>query len=233
MSRAAVQEAVRELGEASNPREVGRPLGIVLSHADVARPMLGAAFDASTGEKQILYGKILGFLGVSDVIPALTEALDGVEQWDEKILQGGMAEYSHLPTPIDGLIMALGWTEEEDALRPILDKVERLDASVTLSHHRAVALALERIAAPSAAPALARLLVQPGMRGHAMSDLEPLHDKPVELRRRTGPLREITLARALYRCGDQEGVGEEILREYREDIRGLFARHAAAVLESE
>ena len=44
-------------------------------------------------------------------------------------------------------------------------------------------------------------------------------------------LRELMLARALYRCGDDNGVGEKILREYTQDLRGHLARHAQAVLE--
>ena len=70
------------------------------------------------------------------------------------------------------------------------------------------------------------------MRGHAMKALEPLADKPMEKRRRLAPLREIVLARALYRCGDWQGLGERILKDYRQDIRGVFARHASAVLEA-
>ena len=69
------------------------------------------------------------------------------------------------------------------------------------------------------------------MRGHVMPELEPLHDRQREKRRREGPLREIVLARALYRCGDHQGLGEKILREYQGDVRGLFARHANAVLD--
>lgn len=65
-----------------------------------------------------------------------------------------------------------------------------------------------------------------------MTGLEPLANNPTEKRRRLGPLREIVLARALYRCGDWKGLGEEILNEYRQDIRGLFARHAIAVLSA-
>jgi len=63
-----------------------------------------------------------------------------------------------------------------------------------------------------------------------MSELEPLTNHPEKNRRRLEPLREIVLARALYRCGDWEGLGESILEEYRQDIRGLFARHADFVL---
>ena len=63
-----------------------------------------------------------------------------------------------------------------------------------------------------------------------MRALEPLYNEDRGRRRRTGPLREISLARALYRCGDHEGTGEAILGEYAEDIRGPFARHASWVL---
>jgi hypothetical protein len=101
-----------------------------------------------------------------------------------------------------------------------------------LSHHRSLAVALEQIGDPAAAEPLAHLLAKPGMRGHAMTKLEPLHDQNMDLRRRLGPLREITLARALYRCGDHEDLGKTILNEYRSDLRGLFARHAGAVLSA-
>jgi hypothetical protein len=93
-----------------------------------------------------------------------------------------------------------------------------------------VALALEKIGSPDASEPLARLLAKPDMSGHVMNELEPLHDTPLDRRRRLGSLREITLARALYHCGDHQGLGEKILRSYQEDFRGLFARHASAVL---
>jgi len=63
-----------------------------------------------------------------------------------------------------------------------------------------------------------------------MRALKPLVNKPMEKRHRLAPLREIVLARALYRCGDWRGLGEQILSDYRQDIRGVFARHASAVL---
>ena len=45
-------------------------------------------------------------------------------------------------------------------------------------------------------------------------------------------LRELLLARALYRCGDHNGLGKTILTEYTKDLRGHLARHAKAVLET-
>jgi hypothetical protein len=108
--------------------------------------------------------------------------------------------------------------------------LETLDEGVTLSHHRAVAVALEQIADSSAAEPLARLLAKPGMSGHALTAIEALPESMSQRRDRAAPLREIALARALYRCGDFDGTGAKILREYKDDLRGLFSRHATAVL---
>ena len=48
---------------------------------------------------------------------------------------------------------------------------------------------------------------------------------------RRNSLRELALARALFRCGDYGGMGRQILTRYTHDLRGHLARHAKAVLE--
>ena len=232
LPEARIRDAVRQFTNPGESRDAQcKALAVILSHAEAARPMLRAAYRTSAGEPRLAYAKVLGFLGEREVVPDLLDALAKVDDWDSKILQGGMAEYAHLPTPVDALILALGYSGERSALPAILTWLDRLDADVTLSHHRAVALAVERLGDPAAAEPLARLLEKPGMSGHAMTGLEPLYDRDRNRRRRIGPLREIALARALYRCGDHQGLGERILTEYRRDIRGLFARHAQAVLD--
>ncbi|UCE49704.1 MAG: FAD-dependent oxidoreductase, partial [Phycisphaerales bacterium] len=210
-----------------------KALAVILSHTDKARSPLRLAFASATGEARITYAKLLGLMGEPEVVPILIERLEEIKEWDAKIYQGSMAEYAHLPTPVDALILALGGTHDRRALPALLKKLDTLDPNVTLSHHRSLATALEKIGDSTAAEPLARLLNKPGMRGHVMTGLEPLTDKPPEKRRRLGALREIFLARALYRCGDWKGLGEEILTEYRQDIRGLFARHACAVLSAD
>ena len=85
-----------------------------------------------------------------------------------------------MPTPVDSLILALGRTRDPKALPALLRKLETLDESVTLSHHRALAIALEQIGDPGAAEPLARLLAKPGMRGHATKSVEPLHDEGMD-----------------------------------------------------
>jgi hypothetical protein len=61
-------------------------------------------------------------------------------------------------------------------------------------------------------------------------ELADIPQSSTDTRTRNEALRELYLARALYRCGDRDGVAARILGEYRRDIRGHFARHAAAVL---
>jgi hypothetical protein len=226
-----VAAAVRDYADEEVPRqERCQALAVILTHQELARPMLLEAFGRAEGSPRLTYARLLGFLGERQAVPDLVKALGDVPDWDPKILQGKMAEYAHLPTPVDSLILALGYTRDRRALGAILPWLERLDQNVTLSHHRAVALALTEIGDPSAAMKLAELLQQPGMRGHAMTRLEPLYDRQLDRRRRTGPLREIVLARTLYQLGDYEGLGHRILLEYCDDVRGLFARHARQVL---
>jgi hypothetical protein len=49
--------------------------------------------------------------------------------------------------------------------------------------------------------------------------------------KRTKSLREIVLARALYKCGDYNNIGKNILGNYRKDLRGLFVIHANEILK--
>ena len=223
-----VEKAVKRMAS-ENRNRACRALAIVMSHRKIALPHVREAYDSADGESRLRYAKLLGFWSDRRVVPDLVDALESAE-WDKKILQGRMAEYAHLPTPVDALVLALGHTEDRRALPIIFKKMESLDASSTLSHHRAVALALECIGDPAAAQPLARLLRKPGMSGHAMTELETINRKRGK-RRREGALREIVLARALYRCGDYDSMGERILSRYTEDLRGLFARHAGQVLE--
>jgi hypothetical protein len=124
---------------------------------------------------------------------------------------------------------------------PILEKLGVLDEHNEFSHIRAVALALETLGDRAAAEPLAELLADKRriyghrMSGHAITRLEDAQRWASRGSRdsvmRMVALREIILARALYRCGDHEGLGEKVLREYASDLRGHLARHAQAVLK--
>jgi hypothetical protein len=91
-----------------------------------------------------------------------------------------------------------------------------------------------------AAEHLAKLLQKTGMQGHTMTDMDAAltdlkndgrgTNGKAPLPKRTKALREIALARALYHCGDYNGIGKTILENYQNDMQGLFARHANRIL---
>lgn len=227
LSATAIRQAVSAYGKATNPQSAGKALAVILTHGDVTLPLVRQAYSKSEGQPRVLYAQVLAVFGDKTGVAVLLDALRD-SKWDAKIYQGSMADYAHLPTPVDSLILALGHAGDRSAVPAILVMAERLDASVTLSHHRSVALSLERLADPSAAQTLATLLKKSGMRGHAMTKV-PRGTKKLE--ERTESLREIILARALYMCGDHHGLGRNILQQYQDDFRGLFARHAYWVLK--
>ena len=185
--QADVAAAVAQIADGSQKREaVCKALAIVLSHADLARPEIEARFASAAGDQRLAYAKVLGFLGCPKGVRLLIEELRRAGPWDAKVFQGVMAEYAHLPTPIDALILALGYSGDRRATGAILERLAMLDAE-RLSHHRSVALALERLGdgRGRAWPNFSKA----GGHGHATS-LEPLYDQPVEKRRREGRPRD-------------------------------------------
>ena len=131
------------------------------------------------------------------------------------------------------LIQALGRTRDRRATPVILRKLAPLGPEAPFSHHYHIATALEYLADPAAARPLADLLSKPGMSGHAIQTVSQAIEReqpPLGNATRLLSFREIVLARALHRCGDHNGVARRILTAYTRDLRGHFARHAAAVL---
>ncbi len=111
-------------------------------------------------------------------------------------------------------------------------------AEPDFSHCRALAESFESLYArhpnASAARALADILRAPGVQGHALTTLHALQER-LDLDAcnnilRNRALRELHLARAIFRCGDENGLGRSTLLAYAADLRGPFSRHARAVL---
>jgi hypothetical protein len=239
-SAARLAEAVRDLE--TNPRAAM----VILTQPQASLPLLRAAYARSEGRGRLAYARLLGILGDPLGVETLIEAVRGYQQWDkgwnfrwQRRLTGERPLWSEL----DKLVVSLGRAGDRRAVPAIVAKVRLLTAEDEFSHHRAVALALEALADPAAAQPLAELLAKPQMAGHVHAPLE----KALALQAAEIPhgiwdagyqasqcsresLRELMLARALYRCGDYQGLGAKILHAYVEDLRGHFARHAQAVL---
>ena len=209
-------------------------LEIVLSQLQDSMPLLKKAYEAAESEKaKLAYAHILGMLGEPAGAGTLAEAVR-FRDWDKGWNYTGMGQYGMSLSELDSLIIALGRTRSEQALGPILEKVRQLDAESEFSHCRAVAIALETLGDTAAAKALAELLKKPGITGHAFTNIDAAkHRTPPgseDTLTRNQSLRELVLARALYRCGDYKDIGKMILTEYAHDLRGHYARHAQGVL---
>jgi len=210
-------------------------LEVILAQQQDAVPLLRKAYEnAQVGKSKLTYAHILGMVGDSTGAGALAEAVKS-RNWDKGWNYTGMGQFGMSMSELDSLIIALGRTRDKRALGPILDKLERLNADSEFSHCRAVAMALESLGDAAAAEPLARLMAKPGVRGHAFTDIKRAMlgtpDSPVDTTTRNQSLRELILARALYRCGDFQQLGEKVLKEYTSDLRAHYARHAGAVLQ--
>ena len=236
VSAKRLADAVRNLP--ANPRNAT----VILAQPDRALPLLRAAYNGSEGPEQLAYARLLGILGDPLGVDPLIASVRSFTQWDPGWnfrWKFGPADARPLLSPLDRLIIILGRAGDRRAVPAIIEKLRLLTADDDFSHHRAVALALETLGDPTAAEPLAELLAKARMSGFAHRSID------VALRRETlgGPqaavqcrreaLRELMLARALYRCGDWEGIGEKTLRLYAEDLRGHLSRHAQALLDTQ
>jgi HEAT repeat protein len=211
-------------------------LEVVLAQFDIAQPLLRQAYASAPEQQKLVYAHILGMMGDATGAETLASVVSS-KAWDEGWRYTGMGQFGPSMSPLDSLIIALGRTKSAVAVKPIVEKVGLLGPNSEFSHFRAIAIALETLGDKSAAQPLAELMQKPGLSGHAVTTIE----KALEVNPRSSTdtsvrnqaLSELYLARALYRCGDYEGLGQKTLREYAQDLHGHYARHAKAVLKPE
>jgi hypothetical protein len=202
----------------------------VFVNAAAALPLLRQAYASSEKADRVQYAAMLAMLGDASGSDTLLACVRDTP-WDAGWHHRGGGNVSTL----DGRIIALGCTGDRRAVPLIVAKLQQLTPDSDFSHFRAAALALEKLGDRAAAPSLAAALALPGVTGYAHDTLAKAvqlevvaHQNTIQTRHDS--LRELMLARALYRCGDQDGLGETILRAYAADLRGHLSRHAQAVL---
>ena len=201
-------------------------IAIVMAQKERSVPLLKKAYAAASDPAiKTKYAHVLAACGDATGEDAIIAAVRAATQWDAGWNFRGMGQFGQALSPLDRYIVALGMCGSSRAVPAILEKVKILTPASEFSHHRACALALELIGDKSAAPALTALLATPGMTGHAMIE-------PAASQERSRPLREIIIARALYRLGDPKGLARKSLESFTKDVRGHFARHATAILKA-
>ncbi|HUT95116.1 MAG TPA: FAD-dependent oxidoreductase [Thermoguttaceae bacterium] len=226
----ATEEKIRQRAQAA---------AALVAHPDQALPLLRKAYQAADdAEAKLIYAHYLAVLGDATGLPTLVAEVERAQDWDEGWDYRGMGQFGAALSRLDQLVVALGRTRDPRAIPAIVDKAKLLTVESDFSHHRAVGLALELIGDSRAASPLAELLTQQGMTGYVHDSIEEARRRDQEdpsttgVKTRRDSLRELLLARALYRCGDYGGVGKQTLMNYTKDLRGHLARHAKAVLEA-
>ena len=95
-------------------------------------------------------------------------------------------------------------------------------------------MACETLKHPDLAKALVRILQLNGSKGNAYLEINKVikvtPPSNGDNTSREFSLRELIVARALYRCGDYKGMGKKTLEAYSNDFRGHYAIHAKAIL---
>jgi len=209
---------------------------VLLAHREQALPLLRKAYQGAPNAKATLaYAHVLAVLGDATGIATLIEAVEASPDLGDGYEYRGMGhDHSRRRmSQTDSLLQALGRTRDRRATPVILRKLKLLGPEAPFSHHYHIATALEMLRDPAAARPLADLLARPGMSGHAIETVAEAIERerpPLHSATRLTSFREIVLARALHRCGDHNGTAKRILEAYAKDLRGHFARHAAAVL---
>jgi len=186
-------------------------------------------------EDKLVYARILGMLDNNSGWEVLQKAVDEFRAWDKGWNYTGMGQFGMSMIYLDSLVIALGKSRKQEVLPSVIRMAKMLTPESEFSHFRAVAVAFETIANELPAKVLFELLQMKGMSGHAMTTIQKaIQDTPAsntDTSTRNNALREIILGRALFRCGDYNGFGTQILNEYAKDLRGHFYRHASGVLK--
>ncbi len=207
----------------------------ILTQPDVAIPLMREAYAASDQEDvKLRYAHVLGLLYDDTGAGTLMDAVSKEKGWGKGWKFKGCGNYGPTTSPLDNLIIALGRTKDKRALPVLTKKAAQLNDNSELSHFRAVAVAFENIGDSQAAPALARLMKLKKTQGNAFFGIDDVLKRTppsnMDCTTREVSLRELIVARALYRCGDYEGIGRKTLEAYSNDLRGHYAIHARAVL---
>ncbi len=212
--------------------------GLQVLLVDSARsiPLLRKAFrDAeNNSDAKFVYAHVLALLGDREGESLLIDKVKS-DSWDKGWNYRGMGQYNRSVSWLDSYIICLGRCKSDKALPAIIEKAAQLSPQHEYSHFRAIGLALEAIGKPDGAQVLGELLKNPEIGGHAIAmgkDIPVFKDYSNKNGdwERTLCLRELALARALYRIGDYEGIGKRIMTAYARDPRGAYATHAKLVL---
>ncbi len=203
----------------------------LLMQGERVLPALRAGFSQTNSEQgRLEIARALCYLEDTTGVPLLVERIR--EQTAKELPAGKHMRHKYpdhgwAPDPVY-LIYAVGLTRDPrlvPVLRSIAEKVvirpDQIDAS--FEYVMAICQAAERSGATEIVPILENLAGRPGIEGSTLRYGEdPRKSVSIDEERRA--YLELSIARALARCGS--GQGYRVLIDYVDDMRGFLARSA-------
>ena len=228
LDEASIREMVARLAEdrLDLPGKVA-----LLVEGERVLPALRAAFSQTNSEQgRLEIARALCYLEDKTGVPLLVER---IRQQTAKQLPAGKhmrhkyPDHGWAPEPVY-LIYAVGLTRDPrlvPVLRSVAEKVvispDEIDAS--FEYVMAICQAAERSGAPEIVPVLENLAARPSIQGSTLPYGEdPRKSASIDGERRA--YLELSIARALARCGSSQGY--HVLIDYLNDMRGFLARSA-------
>jgi len=127
-------------------------LSVVLTDYSRSVPLLRDALAKTTmPEARLKYAHVLAMIGQADGEDLLIEQVKQMK-WDTGWNFRGMGQFGRSVSWVDSYMIALGHAKSKKALPVLLEKARELGVKDAFSHFRALAIALEGIGEPSAAP---------------------------------------------------------------------------------
>ncbi len=214
----------------------GQDYGTVLSALpETALPKLRQSYQNTTNQLlKVKYARLLAVLNDATGYETLLTEVQS-RSWDAGVSLPAYGNHGSGLSELDSIIIQLGQLRNPAAVPAIAAKLDLLtNVTASWSHFRACAVALGTIGSEQAAVTLAAVLNKDGMSGHAVTSLaEAVSSTPASATDKTtraSSLRELLLATALFQCGDSNGLGENILRQYINDVHGVYSMYAKRVL---
>ena len=212
----------------------------ILSVPDISIPILKQWYRNGSFTDKLYYANILCMMREPIGFERILEEVKLYVNWDKGWNYRGMHQFGYSSSRLDNYVIALGYSNNSIVIPEILRLLKLLTPESEFSHFRAISIAIENCISKEFQHILYNLLIS-GMKGNYIRTQKEstIKIKPniidrvyiLEDTMRNKALKELYLSKALYLCGDKDGLGKKVLENYALGQEGHYARFASEVLQ--